>query len=228
MNQLFKSLIGKAKYTFGFVFFLISHSFLGQNNITSSKTEFYKIISFGESIKVNKVDTSSKWIIESNDLGLHIELTGSEINSYVFDTPGNYEITFSEANHAEDTCNHSSIPEQFNVFVSPTKMMFDFSTLAFNKKIEAGISLDNIEITLNVNLKTYNNDSVLFENGQMVSAGIGTTISGKLMDDKVKLKPGINKLTYKISGSATKDTYIMFDFFDINNQVQSYYFPTKL
>ena len=62
----------------------------------------------------------------------------------------------------------------------------------------------------------------------MVTAGIGTTIVGKLINNSYVLFPGSNKLTYKISGSATKDTYIMFDFFDINNQVQSYYYPTKL
>ena len=62
----------------------------------------------------------------------------------------------------------------------------------------------------------------------MISAGIGTTITGELLADSITLKPGINKLVYRLRGNATKDTYIMFDFFDVNEQVQSYYYPTKL
>lgn len=235
MNKLFKSLIGKTKYTVVLVFFLVPHFFVAQNDFNSSRIELsnakstapFKTICFGESIKFNKIDSAASWKISLNDLGLTVDLKGLEINSYVFDKPGNYEITFTDAKHAEESCDHSSIPEKFNVLVSPTKMEFDFSTLKFNKKIEAGIALENIEMTLIANVKIFNNEPVLFD-GQMVSAGIGTTITGKLIKESVLLKPGTNNLTYKISGSATKDTYIMFDFFDINNQVQPYYFPTKL
>ncbi len=235
MNQLFKTLIGKTKYTL-VIFLLIPQLFIGQNDYSSSRNqqlesknqETFKTICFGESIKINKVDSSANWTIISTDLGLHIDLKGSEINSFVFEKPGNYFISFSESKHAEDSCNHSNVPESFLVKVSPVKMIFDFSTLTFTKNIEAGINLENTEMVLNVNVKSFDNKQVVFENGKMTSAGIGTTIVGNLTKNNLILHPGINKLTYKISGSATKDTYIMFDFFDINNQVQSYYFPTKL
>ena len=82
MNQNFKTLLNTMRDLF-FVFMLLITSIVqGQELRTlSSENEFrtlnenpYKTISFGESIKLNNIDTSSKWTIESNDLGLHIEL----------------------------------------------------------------------------------------------------------------------------------------------------------
>lgn len=236
MNQLFKSLIGKTNSTIALVLLLIPQFFVGQNDINSSRNEQLKsnnieplkTICFGESLQFNKINSSATWTISSTELDLQIDLKGSDINSYIFEKPGTYQISFSEANHSADSCNHSSIPEFFNVKVSPVKMEFDFSSLSYSDKIVAERNLENIEMSVNVNVKTFDNKEFVFENGQMVSAGIGTTIIGKLKNSKIVLQPGRNKLTYKISGSATKDTYIMFDFFDINNQVQSYYFQTKL
>jgi hypothetical protein len=236
MNQLLKSVFGKTKVTICIVFFLIPHFFVGQNSLQRANNEQLNLkdpeplqtISFGESIKFNKIDSSASWTISSVEFGISIDLKGSEINSYIFEKPGTYQISFSEANHSKDSCNHSSIPELFFVKVAPTKMVFDFSTLSFNKKLEAGVNLVNTEMTVDVLVKTFDNKQVVFENAQMISAGIGTTIVGKLSKTAIALQPGTNKLTYTLSGSATKDTYIMFDFFDINNQVQSYYFPTKL
>jgi len=46
--------------------------------------------------------------------------------------------------------------------------------------------------------------------------------------DKKRLQNGINTLEFNLEGQATKNTYIMFDFVDINGNVQSYGFTNKI
>ena len=188
----------------------------------------YKTISFGGKINLGKMQHPIAWTVSSFDSNNEVLLNGEEINNYVFETPGTYKITSRENKSiSENECNHASFPESFIIKVSPTQMVFDFSTLIFNKALEGGVNVDNTTLSLNVNLKTFTNEPVPFSEGKIQSAGIGTTIKGQLLN-AVILKPGNNKVNYKLSGAASKDTYIMFDFFDVNEQVQSYYYPTKL
>ena len=195
----------------------------------TSKTTEIKIISFGDKLKLSNVDQNIVATIVDPQTNRITSLRGNEINNFIFETPGNFEITFKHKHlHGEDECAHNSFPEKMLLKVSSYKMEFDFSTAIFNKQIIPGVNLANTEISLNVDVKSYDNTQFVFENGQMVAAGIGTTIVGILNNNSVVLFPGTNRLTYKISGSATKDTYIMFDFIDINGQIQSYNYPTKL
>ena len=188
----------------------------------------YKTISFGGKINLGKMQHPIAWTVSSFDSNNEVLLNGEEINNYVFETPGTYKITSRENKSiSENECNHASFPESFIIKVSPTQMVFDFSTLIFNKALEGGVNVDNTTLSLNVNLKTFTNEPVPFSKGKIQSAGIGTTIKGQLLN-AVILKPGNNKVNYKLSGAASKDTYIMFDFFDVNEQVQTYYYPTKL
>ena len=220
-----------------FVFvFLISPAIQAQElSKASLKEEFnalyekpFKIISFGEKINFGELENSIFWTISNMDSNKKSSLIGNEINSYIFENPGEYKITFHENKGIIDgECNHAVFPELMIIRVSAFKMDFDFSTIQFNKKLVAGENIENSELTLNVSFKSFKNDSLVFSKGKIISAGIGTTISGQLLNE-VTLKPGNNKVTYKLSGSASKDTYIMLDFFDINEQVQSYYYPTKL
>jgi hypothetical protein len=114
------------------------------------------------------------------------------------------------------------------VEVSPLKLAFDFSTIKFNNEIIGGQSQDNNTLTIDVYFSNTKNESIEFTNGQLASAGVGVNIEGKLVDEKTILTPGLNHLTYKLAGTATSQTYVMFNFIDINNQVVSYYLPTKI
>lgn len=237
MNQNFKTVLISMRHFF-FVLILLTTSIVqGQELSTlSSENESrtlnqnpYKTISFGGKINLGKMQHPIAWTVSSFDSNNEVLLNGEEINNYVFETPGTYKITSRENKSiSENECNHASFPESFIIKVSPTQMVFDFSTLIFNKALEGGVNVDNTTLSLNVNLKTFTNEPVPFSEGKMISAGIGTTITGELLADSITLKPGINKLVYRLRGNATKDTYIMLDFFDINNQVQTYYFQTKL
>lgn len=221
-----------------FVFvFLITLTVQGQQSSkVSLKEEFnalyenpYKVISFGEKINFGKIENSIVWTISSNDSNKKSYLNGNEINNYIFETPGTYKITFHE-NKAivEDECNHAVFPELMLIKVSPFKMDFDFSTLQFSKKLEAGAPTENCHLTINIILRSFNNEKVVFPNGKFVSAGIDTTIEGQLLNNAFTLLPGVNKLVYQLKGTTKAGNLIMLDFFDINGQVQSYYHPTKL
>lgn len=236
MNLLFKIIINNTRYLFFVCLFSVVSDLQGQNLINvSSKTELngvnekpHKSISFGGKINLGKMEHPIAWTVSSFDSNNEVLLNGEEINNYVFETPGTYKITSRENKSiSENECNHASFPESFIIKVSPTQMVFDFSTLIFNKALEGGVNVDNTTLSLNVNLKTFTNEPVPFSEGKIQSAGIGTTIKGQLLN-AVILKPGNNKVNYKLSGAASKDTYIMFDFFDVNEQVQTYYYPTKL
>lgn len=237
MNQNFKTVLMRMRHFF-FVFILLITSIVqgqelstlsSENNSRTLNQNPYKTISFGEKINFGKVENSILWFISFMDAEEKVTLIGNEINNYIFETPGSYQITFKENKlDIAGECNHTIFPEMMLITVSPFKMDYDFSTIQFNKNIVAGEDIENIEVTLNVSFKSFNKNSVVFSKGKMISAGIGTTITGELLADSITLKPGINKLVYRLRGNATKDTYIMLDFFDINNQIQTYYFQTKL
>lgn len=199
----------------------------GEHNAIHEKP--FKVISFGEKINFGKIENSIVWTISSNDSNKKSSLNGNEINNYIFETPGTYKITFHE-NKAiiEGECNHAVFPDLMIIKVSPYKMNFDFSTIQFSKKIEAGAPIENCQLTIDIFFKSFTNEKVVFPNGKFVSAGIDTTIEGQLLNTAFTLLPGVNKLVYQLKGTAKAGNFIMLDFFDINGQVQSYYFPTKL
>lgn len=236
MNQLFKLIINNSKYLFFvFLFSLFSslqaqslNNFSTNNDLNKVEQKIYRTIPFGEKINLGKIDDSIIWTISLVDTYDNLVLRGGQMNNHIFETPGIYKITHSEVKTSSDNeCNHIAYPKVMIIQVSPIKMEFDFSTLIINKTIEGGVDIEGAELSLNVNLKSYTNESILFSNGKIESAGIGSTIKGQLTN-ALTLKPGINKVVYKLQGSASKDTFIMLDFFDINEQVQSYYYPTKL
>lgn len=236
MNLLNKIIINSSRYLFFVLLFPLCSGLQAQNinnvsttnKLNNTELKIYKTISFGEKISLGKIDDSIIWTISLVDTNDNIVLHGGEINSHIFLTPGIYKITHNEMKStSEDGCNHISFPKVMIINVSPIKMEFDFSTIIINKTLEGGIDMEGAELSLNIKLISFTNDSILFSNGKIESAGVGTTIKGQLIN-AVTLKPGDNKVVYKLQGSAAKDTFIMLDFFDINDQVQSYYIPTKL
>ena len=60
------------------------------------------------------------------------------------------------------------------------------------------------------------------------TAGINTTLEGAIPNEQISLNPGTNLISYQLQGSATKNTYIMFDFFDMNGRVHSFGYNTQI
>jgi hypothetical protein len=195
----------------------------------SSDDKVYKEISFGEKIDFGKIENSSSWVIINTQENIDASLNGSQINDYIFEKPGIYEISFFEnKEHNKGECNHPPFQEKMIIKVSALKMRFDFSTIKFSENIVGGKELQNAEVSVEVDFESYNYENAIFSNARVFVAGLGANIIGSSPNNKITLTSGRHKIVYQLKGIASKETYIMFDFFDINGQAQSYYYPNKL
>lgn len=209
---------------------------VAQSNFSDSNTFFnssdnsvYKVISFGEKLGLGEIESTSSWTITDTKEKIVVSLRGSQINDYIFDKPGNYEISFFENKiQNQGECNHPHFQEKMIVKVSPFKMTFDFSTIKFYESIVGGKELQNTKVSVDVDFESYNYEKATFSNARVSVAGLGATIVGSSTNNKFILTSGRHQFVYQLNGSAPKETYIMFDFFDINGQTQSYYYPVKL
>jgi hypothetical protein len=195
----------------------------------TSDEQFYKVISFGEKLDFGNFEDTAVWTIANEKENVIKHLKGNEINGFVFVKPGIYEIKFIEnKKHIENGCNHPSFNEKTIIKVCPLKMKFDFSTIKFSEIIVGEKELDNVEASVDFYFESYNNEDLTFKNPKLIVVGIGANIIGNASYEEITLTPGKNKITYILNGKATKESYIMFDFYDINNKIQSYYYPNKL
>jgi hypothetical protein len=196
-----------------------------ENNTQETRVE-QRVISFNDKFYY-QLDENTSWSISNTKNNSSLQSGMGSITDFVFPETGTFTIEIFEVITQTD-CSHTHFPNKIVVEVSPLKLAFDFSTIKFNNEIIGGQSQDNNTITVDVYFSNTKNESIEFTNGQLASAGVGVTIEGKLVDEKTILTPGLNHLTYKLAGTATSQTYVMFNFIDINNQVVSYYLPTKI
>jgi hypothetical protein len=198
-------------------------------DFNSSDDQFYKVISFGEKIDFGNFEDTADWTVGNEEENIIKHLKGNEINDFVFVKPGIYEIRFTEnKKHIENECNHPLFNEKTIIKVSALKMTFDFSTIKFSESIVGEKQLNNIEASVDFYFESYNNEYLNFKNPKLIVVGIGSNIIGNASYKEITLTTGKNKITYQLNGKAAKESYIMFDFYDINNQIQSYYYPNKL
>ncbi len=196
-----------------------------------SDNQFYKVISFGEKIDFGKIENTSSWTITNTQENIVASLSGNQINEYIFEKPGIYEISFFEnKKHNKGECNHPPFQEKMIIKVNALKMRFDFSTIKFSENIVGGKELQNAEVSVEIDFESYNNknESTVFSDARVFVAGVGAAIIGSSPNNKITLTSGRHKIVYQLKGIASKETYVMFDFFDINGQAQSYYYPNKL
>ena len=211
-----------------FLFLLTSTSFcaIGQNNFISNNKEPYKVISYGEKITFGTIENTANWTITNTKENIFANLSGNQINNYLFEKPGIYEISFSNNKmHNDKECNHPQFEEKMIVQVSAIKMTFDFSKIKFSDNIEVGRNCEGIFITVPVNVVMKENQPAKFLIPDVIVAGVGSQLIAKPVIQEILLKNGTQFLKYQLSGMANKEAYLMFDFVDINNQVQTYNHP---
>jgi len=183
-------------------------------------------IAFGETFSY-KLDDNTSWKIINSETFAVLNSGVGSIEKITFSTPGNFEIEISEVISAND-CKNGHFPHKIMIEVSPIKMIFDFNSIKFSHVIVGGQSQYGNEISIDVYVESFNNEKVVFNDGKVISAGVGVNIDGTLKSNGKVLKQGVNHLVYILKGQATRDTYIMFDFLDINNQTVSYTYPTLI
>ncbi|MCD0476764.1 hypothetical protein LPB87_20415 [Flavobacterium sp. EDS] len=217
------------KYFMLFNLLMISFQVGGQNKRNNdnyfnrnTNKEFYKIISFGEKIDFGNFDSSVRWTIINSKERIAMALTGSQINDYVFQEPGEYEIEFIEIKKNNEECNHPLFKDKMIIKVSAVKLSFDFSKIKFAEKLERGRNYEDFVISIPVTISTKDNSITNLTAPALSITGIGTSLMAKALNETIEIKDGIQLFKYKVSGVISKETYLMFDFYDFNSQVQTY------
>jgi len=185
---------------------------------------FYKVISYGEKIDFGKIEKGVTWTISFQDTGItNMYLNDEAINSYVFKKSGTYAIQFNDAtSHLNEECSHAAFPKSLLIKVSPIKMTFDTSKVKFSEPLAVGRDCQGIIVSIPVLFEVENLGATSIAIPDFNVAGVGSNIIAKSVQKKVVCKNGIQMLTYNLSGTASSQAYLMFDFTDINNQAQTY------
>ncbi|MES2575013.1 MAG: hypothetical protein V4572_08720 [Bacteroidota bacterium] len=209
--------------------FLSFSSIAQTNSHTDNKKQFYKVISFGEKIDFGNVENTATFTITNTKENIVANLRGTQINNYIFEKPGIYEIHFFENKvHKTDECHHEMFNENMSVKVNSFKMEFNFSKIQFSEKIQKGKHYDNLVITVPVNISTKENTPTKENAPNMEIAGVGSELIAKPLNNEIIIENGVQLLKYQLSGTVNSETYLMFDFFDLNNEVQTYNLLEKI
>ncbi len=220
-----------------FIAFMLCASSICAQETAADEAPLESIISFNESLDLSFFNTQHfqnvSWtIVGIDDVNFVKEGNGTDLKSITFNKPGRYNIVFKELGlqsdaHAEG-CNHPHFPQEIQLTVLPYRVVFNFDGVVLSNTIYGGKELQGMLLTVPAKVESYNNASVDVSAFNIVSAGVGTTINGKLINGSSALAPGEYLFNYALNGAAQKDSYIMFDFFMNNGQTQTYYYPTKI
>lgn len=200
--------------------------FAQHNENTNHKREESVITAYNVPFSYS-LDTYTDWEIKNNNGELLNSGSGSIAK--LFSKPGTYILYIHEKHNHNSTssCDHVQYPSKVNITVSPLKLLFDFSTIKFSKNIQDSQSREGIVVTVNAMYNSYESKAAVYNHG-FTTAGVGTSVRGKLKGGKTILKEGVNTLEFLLEGFITKGNNIMLDFKDINGQVQSYTLTEKI
>jgi hypothetical protein len=207
------------------LFGLFFNTILIGQNFSSENKATYKTISFGEKINFGMIENSVNWAITNMSEKKIVNLSGNQINDFVFEKSGQYQIKFSETVlHSKEDCSHQSFPEIMIIEVSASKITFDFSKITFSKNIQLGNNQDVI-ISVPVSISNKENKISKTTLQNLTIAGLGSELIATPLQKEIVLQTGTQILKFSVSGAITSSTYLMFDFVDNNNQVQTYNLP---
>ncbi len=151
-----------------------------------------------------------------------------DVSRHIFSRPGTYTLHIHEdRDHDTGSCEHAHFPEKVKIEVKPAKVDFDFSTLRFSKDIIGGQPANGITVTVSVNYSSYDNSTAIYNLG-FGSFGVGSTITGKLKNNEVILKSGVNTIEFIVEGQAEAGNNIQLNFTDFNGDVQPYLLTPKM
>lgn len=208
----------KIKYIISMKFFLISVLSLFFFNLSFSQNEIR--ISYNQSIHLTKVKNDTDFYITGTQLKVHLK--GSQINRYLFEKPGEYNIRIKEHIKSKTaSCEHSDEQKDITVIVSRIRMAFDANNIAFSEPIRKNVETSKITVSVPVKIETYDSKPALLDFTPVNTAGIGTNIVASLDRNSSELPEGTHILKYHLKGIITENSYLMFDFVDANKTVQS-------
>jgi hypothetical protein len=100
--------------------------------------------------------------------------------------------------------------------------------MKLSSEIIGGKEMENETLAIPVIVNTYSGEVLKTQELKVATAGVNTTLEGKSMGENLTLNQGENLVTYKLKGSTSRNTYIMFDFYDMNGRVHSFGYATQI
>jgi hypothetical protein len=205
---------------------LIEHDIISDENINQL------VISFGENLNSNLVSIANveefNWKISSN-VSSEISGVGEKIFDYTFDTPGEYNLVFHHFGKSHiNTCEHNEEPIQFRVRVLNEKYDFLLDELVLSNTIVGNVETNGIVLSIPINYSSYDGNLGTVKGLKMISSGVSTSILGEPVNNDFSLKNGKNIVSFNLKGKATPNTYIMFDFYNHENLIDTYYLLNEI
>ena len=223
MNYLSSFLFLRKYFKVFFMILFFLNTYQLQSQEFNSNSDFFKTISLGKNIFFGEIEDGANWKIISENNKLISYLKGNEINDFHFNEPGVYTIFFYDIKKfGPNECFHPKFKDKMFIYVSPTEMLFDFSKIKFSDKIKVGKNCDDILMTLPVTINSLSEGGKI-ELSNVKVAGNDVNLIAIPLQDEIIVKNGTYYLSYKLSGRVNKETYLMFDFIDNNNETQTYY-----
>lgn len=176
------------------------------------------------------LDPDMTWKLFDENHNLIMNGKGA-ISQLLIGVPGDYTIDliqpkkFGEylysdpSNHAN--CNHDPFPDKIAVFVSPIHLKFDFTSIRFSQPLSS-VHLKNVKLDIEAWFEHYKEPDFVIPVLKISSVGIEAKVEGTLVQQYKSSKTGKIHLTYHLNGSLKKGSYIMLNFHDANNLIQSY------
>jgi hypothetical protein len=192
------------------------------------------ILFFGEKLNTEKLSAGDinnyNWSLKNETYS--ITGNGEELFNSTLETPGIYTLDLTPSvnlTHTHDEeCSHNTIAKKININVLPYRIEFQFSKSKFSNQIKGEVETEGTIFTIPVTIFFNGINSINFDNLKLKSSGINTTIVGEIVDSEKNYSSGKNNLIFKLKGKATSETYIMFDIFNGEKLISTYYYPNKI
>jgi hypothetical protein len=107
------------------------------------------------------------------------------------------------------------------------KFVYQFDQISFSTALKSGVNNELI-ITVPVEMQSFTHKAFKLPKLTINGAGVNTHLTGQLTSSTVSIAEGITNLTFQLSGTVEKGTYIMLDFEDPFGQIQTYYHPIQI
>jgi len=221
--------------------FLMSNAFAQQIKLTHQifESEFLKSTTYSiyyneklpKDVLKNMGSENLSVLIFNSQNELVEQLDINSCADFYFTIPGIYLIELKSdhvGNTSHEECQHSEHYKIEKIEVLPYRFRFDFENISFSNAIIGNVEMVNKTLSLPLEVETYSGNSLNVEGLKFTTAGVNTTLEGTLRTEHTILSPGVHLVSYQLKGMVAKDTYIMFDFSDLNGQIQTYYYPTKI
>ncbi|MEN9973586.1 MAG: hypothetical protein RIS20_1933 [Bacteroidota bacterium] len=237
MNNLMQKLTsGHCKLTFFFLFFIVIGSTVFAQSPLSQGNEQNKLqIPFNHHLDLNQlglhVTDTFDWEIRDSNNEVVVNQSNGNLDAYSFSIPGTYSLSISNiAEKQPSECNHSRLPQSFEITVSNYDVKFDVLNLSFSNSLTTENLQNGLFLDVPVTINMYSNSTQTIDLNaiKVMVQGVGCAISATPAGQDHTLNSGQHNLRFSLKGNSIKQSYIMIDFIDQNGAITTYYHPQTL